>query len=327
MTTARDVAERAGTSTAVVSYVFNNGPRPVSAATRQRVLDAAEELQYRPNALARALSFGRTNSIGLVVPHIRNPFFAALAEQLEVKAREQQHLMLIGDAGGDPHQEAAHISSFIERKVDGIVLVSLRTQSELESLDTADVPVVALHPLPANLPASTLSIDMAAAAEEATLHLFSHGYRHIGALTGPGDSVGTSDHMAGIQRAAGGAPDARVSHRSCAISRYAAADEAARWLADADRPEAIYCATDEQAFGVLYAAWEAGLSVPRDLAVLGFDSTDDCAVTIPPLSAIRQPLPIMAERAMELLVSGEARERPTRVTLPYELVRRASCGC
>jgi LacI family transcriptional regulator len=327
MTTARDVAERAGTSTAVVSYVFNNGPRPVSAATRQRVLDAAEELQYRPNALARALSFGRTYSVGLVVPHIRNPYLAALAEQLEVKARERGHLLLIGDAGGDPNQEAAHISSFIERKVDGIVLVSLRTQRELQELDTVDVPVVALHPLPPELPASSLSIDFAAAAEEATRHLLDHGYAHIGALTGPEDSMGTSEHLTGINRAIAGVPGAQLSHRACAISRYVAAEEIRPWLAANDRPRAIYCATDEQAFGVLFAAWEAGLSVPGDVAVLGFDGTDDCRVSIPPLTAIRQPVPEMAAQAVELLVSGDAHDRPMRVTLPYELVRRASCGC
>src|SRR5687767_148436 len=98
MPTARDVAKLAGTSNAVVSYVFNDGPRTVSPGTRERVLRAAKELDYKPNALARALSAGKTRSIGLIVPDIANPFFAELARAVEEAAAERGHLLLIGDS-------------------------------------------------------------------------------------------------------------------------------------------------------------------------------------------------------------------------------------
>lgn len=326
MVTARDVAERAGTSTAVVSYVFNNGPRPVAPSTRQRVLDAAAELQYRPNALARALSAGRTFSIGIVVPHIRNPYFAALAEQLEAGTRARNHLLLIGDSGGDAAQEQSHLTSFIERQVDGIVLVSVRSQPELVGLDTAGIPVVALHRMPDGSPASSLSIDSVAAAETATSHLVEHGYRSIGVLTGPIGSPGTEEHLIGVAEATRGR-GVQVDHRTSEISRYHATEVTSSWLAEEGRPRALYCATDEQAFGVLFAAWRAGLSVPDDLAVLGGDGTAECAVTIPPMSAIQRPVPQLASRAIELLLDAAQGQGAVTITLPHELVRRESCGC
>jgi LacI family transcriptional regulator len=326
MTTARDVAERAGTSTAVVSYVFNNGPRPVAAATRQRVLEAAAELDYRPNILARALSAGRTYSLGLLVPQVRNPYFATLAEHLESYARQHDHLLLIGDSAGDPAQESAHIGSFIERKVDGVVLVSLLVEPAIQRFATAGVPVVALHPVPEGVTVSTLSIDYVAAAEASAEHLLSHGYRTLGAVTGPEDSPGTSEHRAGIERALSAHPKASARYVACAVSRFAARDAVRPWFKQKRPPRALYCATDEQAFGVLFAAWKAGLRVPEDVAVMGFDGTDECTVTIPPLASVRQPIEETARRAVDMLLDP-SRADPVRHILDYELLPSTSCGC
>ncbi|MGW6277380.1 LacI family DNA-binding transcriptional regulator [Kribbella sp. NPDC055071] len=324
MATGRDVAERAGTSTAVVSYVFNNGPRPVSAETRRRVLEAAAELNYRPNIVARALSAGRTYSLGLLVPQVRNPYFATLAEHLESYARKHDHLLLIGDSAGDPAQEAAHIGSFIERKVDGVVLVSLLAEPAIQRFATAGVPVVALHPVPDGVTVSTLSIDYVAAAESATNHLLSHGYKTLGVVTGPEPSPGTSEHRAGIERALHDHPRVTVRYAACDVSRFAARDAVRPWFQQKRPPRAIYCATDEQAFGVLFAAWEAGLRVPDDVAVMGFDGTDECSVAIPPLASVRQPIEQTAHQAVDLLLNPS---EPARHLLDYTLIPNTSCGC
>jgi len=326
MATGRDVAERAGTSTAVVSYVFNNGPRPVSAETRRRVLEAAAELGYKPNILARALRAGRTYSLGLLVPQVRNPYFATLAEHLASVAREHDHLLLIGDSAGDPDQESAHISSFIERKVDGVVLVSLLVEPAIKRFAAAGVPVVALHPVPEGVPVPTLSIDYVAAAEAATDHLLSHGYRTLGVVTGPELSPGTSEHRKGIERALKRHPRVSAKYVACAVSRFDARDAVRAWFKQKRWPRAVYCTTDEQAFGVLYAAWAAGLRVPEDVAVMGFDGTDECTVTIPPLSSVRQPIGETARRAVELLLNPPTGE-PDRHVLDYSLVPNISCGC
>ncbi|HEY9336254.1 MAG TPA: LacI family DNA-binding transcriptional regulator [Kribbella sp.] len=326
MATARDVAERAGTSTAVVSYVFNNGPRPVSAETRRRVLEAAAELDYRPNILARALSAGRTYSLGLLIPQIRNPYFATLAEHLENYARRHDHLLLIGDSAGDPEQESAHIGSFIERKVDGVVLVSLLVEPAIQRFAAAGVPVVALHPVPDGVTVSTLSIDYVAGAEASATHLLSHGYRTLGVVTGPEESPGTAEHRRGIERALTAHPRASARYVAAPVSRFAARDAVRPWFAQKRPPRAIYCSTDEQAFGVLFAAWEAGLRVPEDVAVMGFDGTSECTVTIPPLASVRQPIEETARRAVELLL--DRTDPPAaRHVLDYELVPSTSCGC
>ncbi|MFF1821319.1 LacI family DNA-binding transcriptional regulator [Kribbella sp. NPDC058245] len=326
MATARDVAERAGTSTAVVSYVFNNGPRPVAEATRQRVLEAAAELDYKPNAVARALSAGRTFSLGLLIPQVRNPFFATLTEHLEIVARSHGHLLLIGDSAGDPAQESAHIGSFIERKVDGVVLVSLLAEPAIRRFHSAGVPVVALHPVPDGVTVSTLSIDYVAAAEAAVDHLLAHGYKTLAVLTGPEDSPGTAQHRAGVERALARHPKTTVRYTAGPVSRFAARDAVQAWFQQKRPPRAVYCATDEQAFGVLFAAWEAGLRVPEDVAVMGVDGTDECAVSIPPLASVRQPVDEIARQAVDVLLAAPDREA-ARVVLDFELVPRTSCGC
>jgi LacI family transcriptional regulator len=303
MPTARDVAKLAGTSNAVVSYVFNNGPRAVSADARERVLRAAKELDYKPNALARALSAGKTRSIGLIVPDIANPFFAELARAVEIAAAERGHLLLIGDSATVEEQERRLMESFIERKVDSIILVSLLDEPDLKPINVAGLPVVALHPLSAGQHASSLTIDYEEAAYVATRHLLEEGYQSIGLLNGPLDSVGTRQHATGFERAVSGT-SVTISRRASPISRAGAAEVALEWLRAADAPRSIYATTDEQAHGVLFAAYTLGLNVPDELAVIGVDGTAASEFSVPPLSSIRQPTQSIANRAVDILVGG-----------------------
>lgn len=326
MVTGRDVAERAGTSTAVVSYVFNNGPRNVSPATRERVLKAAAELNYQPNALARALSFGKTSSIGLIVPDIANRFFGELARALEESAAQRGNLLLIGDSGLDPERERSHISAFVERRVDSVVLVSVMDDPDLRPFARAEVPVVTLHPLDPGQGVSSISIDYSAAAETATRHLIGHGYRSIALLNGPGDSAGARQHHHGFTTAVDSSPQQiATTHLHSRIERGHAAQVAMDTLARTDRPRAVYCSTDEQAYGVLFACNRLALSIPDDVAVTGFDGTDHSAYSVPPLTTIRQPVPEMAERAIELLTGADLRV-PVHESAQFELVLRESCG-
>ncbi|WP_423921364.1 LacI family DNA-binding transcriptional regulator [Frigoribacterium sp. 2-23] len=326
MVTARDVATRAGTSTAVVSYVFNNGPRNVSPALRERVLGAAAELDYRPNMLAQALSFGRTASVGLIVPDIANPFFGELARSLQKAALHRDQLLLIGDAGLDPSTEARIISSFVARRVDSAVIVSVLDRPDLTAFERAGIPVVALHPVAADASASSVTIDYEQAAEDAAAHLIEHGYDDIGLLNSPAGSIGGAQHLAGFTRAVARAGRSiTTSVRNSTIARGEAAAGAIDWLSGPDRPRAISCATDEQALGVLHAADRLGLRVPDDLAVIGFDGTAQGAYSVPPLTSVKQPLGELAARALDILARAEGSE-PVVEQLPHSLVTRASCG-
>ncbi len=118
--TRSDVAKIAGTSVAVVSYVINNGPRPVAESTRQRVLDAIRLTRYRPNGVARALASGSTKTYGLIVPNISNPFVASMAHVLLQESLDHGHVMLLGDAGDDRQRELELIHGLLNRQVDGL---------------------------------------------------------------------------------------------------------------------------------------------------------------------------------------------------------------
>ena len=325
MSTARDVAKRAGTSTAVVSYVFNNGPRNVSPATRERVLHAARELEYRPNVLARALSHGRTSSVGLLVPDIANRFFGELARSLEKAAAAQGDLLLIGDSGLDPLRERSNITAFVDRRVDAVVIVSVQDTPDLKPLQHAGIPVVLLHPIPDSLHASTISIDYEQAAYAAASHLVEHGYDSIILLNGPKDAAGSRQHRSGVHRAAAEAPDVTVTEVSSEISRAHAAQVMLDLLARPERPRAVYCATDEQAYGVLFACHRLGLAVPEQIAVTGFDGTEHSAYSLPPLTTIRQPITEIAQRALAM-ARGDHSNGPVHETAAFELVVRESCG-
>lgn len=325
MSTAKDVADRAGTSTAVVSYVFNNGPRNVSPATREKVLQAATELNYRPNALARALSFGKTLSIGLIVPDIANRFFGELARALEEAAAAQGNLLLIGDSGLDVERERSHVAAFVERRVDSVVMVSMSDTPDLRAFTDAGIPIAVLHPVAPDQQASSISIDYRAAAEAATAHLIGHGYHSITLLNGPSDSAGSRQHRDGFLRAiqASGRP-VETAEMQTEISRAHAAQVALDVLARPSRPRAFYCSTDEQAHGVMFACHRLGLRIPDDVAVTGFDGTEHSAYTYPPLTTVRQPVPEMAGRVIALLTGPT--DLPVHEIAPFELILRESCG-
>jgi LacI family transcriptional regulator len=187
MPTRADVARLADTSTAVVNYVVNDGPRPVAAATRERVRAAITELGYRPNAVARALRAQQTQTIGMLVPDISNPFFAELSQAVEDHAFGLGKVLLLGDSNGSNQREGAYLRRFLEQQVDGIVFIGLRRQSSLRLVEDAGVAAVVLDRPLDDLLLSSVSIDNAGAAFAATTHLLGRGHVRIGCVAGPGD--------------------------------------------------------------------------------------------------------------------------------------------
>jgi len=327
MPTMKDVAERAGTSTAVVSYVLNDGPRGVAPATRERVLRAADELGYQPNVVAQALRKGSTRSIGLVVPDICNPYFAELARAIETYVAANGSILLIADAGLSANDEERQLRVLIERQVDSVILISTTQTPRLDLLAAAAIPTVALHPIADTTFASSLTIDYRAASAMATRHLLDHGYRDLRLLIGPA-GAGPQQHEEGFHAAlaeAGHQTSSEVWHSE--ISRHDAARVVRDRLAAGDRPRAIYCSTDEQAFGVLFAIYEADLRVPEDIAVVGFDGTANTEVCIPPLTTVQQPREEFARRAVEIVTEPRSSKPPLVEILDFDFIRRRSCGC
>lgn len=313
--TRNDVAQYAGVSTAVVSYVVNEGPRKVAPETRARVLDAIRALGYRPNATARALRMGTTRTFGLITPDGGNPLFAELAKAIDREAAARGYVVLQTSADGDPDTENAKITELLTRQVSALLLVA---PTDDPALADVDVPVIAINRV---LP--TVSSVRPAYRDGARIgveHLISHGHRSIGLVIGgaghPERELGWRDALA-----TAGLPEGPIAR--AAFSR-AGGYRAAQVLLQSE-PTAIFASSDLQAIGVLRALHEAGRRVPEDVAVAAFDGTPETEYTWPPLTVVRQPVEQLAREAVRRLIEGE--DAVEALTVPTELILRRSCGC
>lgn len=320
-TTLKDVARAAGTSTAVVSYVMNNGPRPVAAETRERVLAAAAELDYRPNRIARALRSRTTGVVGLILADASNPYFGALARHLEQALDRHGKLTLTGNAGYSPDRQKHLADKFLAAQVDGLITVSADGGPDVATqAERAGVPAVYVHHQPQGRQFPAVTADNEAAVQQAVAHLRGHGHTRIAFLSGPDDAGPVGRRRAAWETALAGA-DAPLLR--CAYARAAAAALTQRLIGEGTTPTALITATDEQAIGVLAGARARGLSVPGHLAVISLDGTPDSAYTAPALTVTEQPLHAMAQQAVDLLLTGASPPPPAQASL----IPRHSCGC
>lgn len=320
-----------------MSYVINNGPRPVAPATRERVLAAIKELGYRPDRVAQAMASRRTDLIGMIVPDARQPFFAEMAHAVEQAAAERGKMVLVGNSDYRTEREVHYLRAFLGMRVSGLILVSQGMSEQAASeIEAWDARVVLLHERPEAIDDVAVVTDDIGGAQLATRHLLEHGHEYVACIGGientpsVGDPV--ADHVEGWRRAmqeSGRSTEGRIIEAP--YNRYDAYKVALEVLAKPDRPTAIFCATDDQAIGVLRAARELRIDVPEQLAVAGFDDVKEAALTDPPLTTVASDRPAMARAAVDLVlddalrVAGSRRERLKQ--FPSALVIRRSCGC
>lgn len=331
--TRKDVADAAGVSPAVVSYVLNDGPRGVAPATRAQVLEAVQRLGYRPNRIAASLRSKRTHSLGLIVPDNTNPYFAELAREVEEEAFRCGYTLLLGNAVDDVDREGLYLREFLDRQVDGLFVIPSHDGTlALAEVVASRTPMVILdrEVLNTEAPAQLLS-DNRAGGELATRHLLDHGRRRIGCIAGPRDARNAERRVAGWRDALADGTDG-----ACAgplihvpITRFAGRQATLSVLREDPRVDALFVASDEQAIGVLRALRELGLDCPRDVAVVAFDGTSYASLMTPGLTTVRQPIAMMAKQGVGLIMaqrSEDWRPSPPRF-LPVELTVRGSCGC
>jgi LacI family transcriptional regulator len=330
-----DVARLAGTSTAVVSYVINNGPRPVAPATRERVLAAIKQLGYRPDRVAQAMASRRTDLIGLIVPDARQPFFAELAHAVEQAAAERGKMVLVGNSDYLDEREVHYLRAFLGMRVSGLILISQGpSEHAAVEIDAWDARVVLLHRRPEAIDDVAVVLDDVGGAQLATRHLLEHGHESVacfgGLETTPESGDPVTDHVEGWRRAMeeAGRPTEGALYQA-PYNRYDTYRQSLELLRRPDRPTAVFCSTDDQAIGLLRAARELGLDVPQDLAVAGFDDVKEAALTDPPLTTVGCDREGMAKAAVDLVLDEELRagaEQRLR-QFPAGLVVRRSCGC
>lgn len=332
--TAKDVARRAGVSPTTVSYVLNNVKEAnISEETRQRVLDAAEELEYVPDAAARALRSGRTQTIGLILPPSK-PYHQVNVSHLRIiegllEAIQQSGVRLLVDSVTESQTDDAYINLAWNKRIDGLILSDLRVDDQaLTKLANDKFPVVLLGRLPRSK-VSSIEFDNRSGAQAAVDHLVEQGHRQIALIThAPRTITGAQERISGYEdslAAHGIAFDERLVRYGdySSDSGYAAAMSL---LSSGQTFTGLFVTADQVAMGVLLALHKRGVSVPDDIAVVSFDDNPTARFTIPPLTTVRLPFEEMGRQAGRMLLDMIlGHMKPGRqILLETELIIRES---
>jgi DNA-binding LacI/PurR family transcriptional regulator len=331
--TAKDVARLAGVSQSTVSRILSGDSSPFfSEKTRRKVLKVAAELNYSPNPLARALRGKQTQLIGLIMRGINDPFLASLVSEISMQARSLGYQVVLGHAQSDPN-EVLQISNVLDtRHTDGVIILGdfKEDQAAIREILEGRRAVVAICRGDARAEAVTINSDNQAGMHALLDHLTSLGHRRLAFIDGgwAGDfkergkvyAQYLDEHHLEIR------PEWTVVDSDDPIGGYQAMQ---RLLSLAERPTAVLASDDIIALGALKAAHDAGLRVPKDISITGFDGIDLTRYVSPGLTTVRQPIEEMSRRALTLLleiIAGKTLESEQLIRIQPELVVRQSTG-
>lgn len=330
--TARDVAAVVGVTPATVSKALNDSPE-VSAATRDRVLDAVRRLGYRPNSVARGLRARRTHTLGLVTDDLEGVFTTAMMRGVEEVASSKEFGVFLCNSYGSTEKERDRLETLLDKQVDGVILLSgyrVRERSG-PAIALPGTPAVFLFQYTNDAPVPSILPDDEMGARIATEHLLGLGRQRIGFINGPPHYEATHDRLAGYRSALANA-DVRFRPELVRVGGAWYQDEGFAQMTDlleADESlDAVVCASDHMAAGALDALHAHGRRVPDDVAVVGFDDRPFSRHLRPPLTSVALPLYDMGRLAGERLleaIGGEPQEQEI-VRMPCTLVVRESCG-
>lgn len=337
--TIHDVARAAGVSPSTVSNVLNGRRERMRADTLERVMRAMTELGYAPNQMARGLKTGFIPTIGLIVPSVANPFWGAFARYVEHAALARNCQVMLCNGERDPIREQQYAESMLARGIRGVILGSAPlSMKHLVGLVKRGLNVVTFDREAVGgdgVEFDSIRVDNAGGSRQAVDHLLDLGHRRIGFVSGPISSSARTDRL--------------DAYKSALIARGITVDPELIWtepVSDADaegttvgktaalallkkpnRPTAFCAINDMTAFGIYAGVREAGLEVPRDVSVIGFDNIALCEVVTPPLTTVHQPLDELMKAAVELLLARLEQKRSgpaSHVTLPAKLILRGS---
>lgn len=325
----KDVAERAGVSIATVSNVVNR-PEVVSEATRSRVRSAIEELGYIRDESARQLRAGRSRILALLVLDLGNPFFVDITRGAEEAAHAHGLNVINCNSGQRAEVERSYLAMLAEQRVRGVLLSPVDASgASLAAFRRSGTPYVLVDRTVPKRQASSVAVDDVAGGALAMRHLLETGHTGVAFVTGPAILSQCRDREAGVRSAlAEAGAGARLSvveadHLDVASGR----DAGARLLGISPRPTAVFCANDLLALGVLQAMVGAGVRVPADMAIVGYDDNEFAAAAAVPLTSVRQPARRIGRTAAELLIAetgGDPPEEHQAVVFTPELVVRRS---
>lgn len=298
----KDVAKQAGVSVATVSQVVNK-TRPVAANTQARVLAAMQELKYYPNASARLLARGQSNTFGLIISDIENPFFPELIKTFEIAALASGLEVLLCTTNYDHGQSEKAVRRMIENKVRGVAVMTSQLEADLvQELEARQIPVVLLDGDAKRRDRSVVRLDFSLGATEVLQHLYELGHRRIAVVTGPLNRPSTVSYCRALEAAfqqKGLSPAVTIEGNNRVEGGIVSAGEL---LKQQRLPTAVICGHDLAAIGVMQAMTEAGLRVPQDISVVGSDDLPFARYTSPALTTVKIPRDQLGKLAMEALL-------------------------
>jgi LacI family transcriptional regulator len=324
-----DVARHAGVSITTVSHALS-GNRRVAEATQERIHHAIRELGYRPNAFARSLRTERSHMVSLIIPDITNPYYPTLARGLQDALHAGGYQSFVCNTDGEREEERSFLSDALQRRVDGIAFAAFATTARmLAPVLRANIPLVSIGTMIRHAKIDQVSTDDVAGSRDATEYLIRKRYGSIGMIAGPPGSSPGDRRLEG-HRAALAAAGIRFDARSIAIGDFTRAGGAAAMtelLSRGTRPRAVFCANDLMAIGAMDAIREAGLRVPRDIAVMGYDDIEAAALVTPDLSTVVNPAYEMGQACGRLLLERMSEDEPgpcREIVVPHRLIPRTS---
>jgi LacI family transcriptional regulator len=334
-TTIKDIAKKTGLSITTVSLILNDKGGRFPPETRQTVNEAARVMDYRPNQLAISLLTRQTCTIGLIIPDISNVFFSELAKGVEDQCRGSGWTVIFCNSNDEFLLEKQCVRTLADRRVDGVIIVmsaesfGAKNEECLADLRASGVPVILVDCFNDSSDFSTMTIDNAEGSRLAMRHLIGLGHRRIGCITGP-QQIGTNrQRLAGCLESLA---EERITPDNALVYegdfRYHGGYEGTlRLLETAGRPTAIFCHNDMMAFGAAHALRDAGLVIPHDISLMGFDDIFFSRFMDVPLSTVVQPIYQMGQEAGKILleeITGKENAKQRRVYTPRLAIREST---
>lgn len=334
--TIKDIAERAGVSTAAVSMVLNNKPCRISSETKARIIDIARELNYLPNQFMNLYSSAPLGILGLIVPDSSNLYMNRLAAGVERVAEQNGYCILRADSEDTTGKCMSHIAAFSKRGVSGIIIIPSsdvnkddNNKKMLEVFNKSQVPMILLDGAIQDVFCDFITLDNQNGGMLAAEYLIKHGHKNIGCIMGPLTSYCARKRFEGFCETV-----TKYGLPGCKENLFEGKFDFETGRLGAERllkkgVTGIFAGSDVIACGVYQFAQKYGLKIPEDISVIGFDDTDFCSVVNPPLTAVRQPAELMGRRACEILlekIAGNQKFSPKDYFYAPTVTERKSVG-
>jgi len=328
----KDIAEKVGVSTALVSYVMSGREKEkrVGEEVVAKIREIARELNYRPNQIAQSLRTGSTKTIGLLVADIANPFFGSLARVIEDEASINGYTVIFGSSDEDRDKSELLIDALFNRQVDGFIIVPAEgTVNQIKNIQDRKVPVVLVDRYFDEVRTNYVALDNFGASYHATSYLIERGYQKIGMVAYKSSLIHMKERIRGYLEAMKKFKlegEIRLEEVRYDMTNNDCEKAILKLTDNSNNTEALFFATNSLTISGLYCINKNNLRVPEDIAVVGFDGNEAFDFFYAPLTYIKQPISEIGKEAVRVLIDQiQGSSKIAHITLPHTLIKRQSC--